>query len=63
MPVAPWLMEMLICPDCHGKVGELEGGAGISCSKCGRVYPIRDGIPVMLIEESTPPKRPTNPTS
>ena len=63
MPVAPWLMEMLICPDCRGKVRESEVDVAISCTKCERVYPIRDGIPVMLIEESTPPKRPTTPTS
>ena len=56
MPVDPRLLEILVCPDCHGSVRVLDGDAGIECADCGRVYPIRDGIPVMLIEEATPPR-------
>jgi uncharacterized protein YbaR (Trm112 family) len=54
MPVDPRLLEILVCPDCHGSVRELGGEAGIECTACGRVYPVREGIPVMLIEEATP---------
>lgn len=56
MPVDLRLLEILVCPDCHGSVRDLPGDAGIECAACGRIYPIRDGIPVMLIEESTPPR-------
>lgn len=56
MTVDARLLEILVCPDCHAPVVELEREGGIECSGCRRVYPIRDGIPVMLIEESTPPK-------
>jgi uncharacterized protein YbaR (Trm112 family) len=44
------LLDVLACPACKADV-ELEG-EWIICTGCGRRYPIRDGIPVMLIEEA-----------
>ena len=44
------LLEILACPLCKTAV-RLEGEK-IVCTACGRRYPIRDGIPVMLIEEA-----------
>ena len=55
MPIDARLMEMLRCPACHGEVRLLDGDEGIECTACGRIYPVRDGIPVMLIEEASPP--------
>ena len=48
------LLELLACPACGGqaKVELTADGGGLQCVKCQRVYPIRDGIPVMLIEEA-----------
>lgn len=43
-------LDMLACPACKAEV-KLENEK-IVCTKCGRRYPIRDGIPVMLIDES-----------
>jgi len=57
VPIDPQLLEILICPACHGSVRELEDGAGLACQECGRVYPVRDGIPIMLPEEASPPTR------
>lgn len=48
--IDPQLLEILACPDCKGDVIEKDGL--IVCLKCGRKYPIRDGVPVMLIDES-----------
>ena len=56
VPVDPRLLEILICPACHGEIFPLEEDRGLECRACGRVYPIRDGIPVMLVEEASPPK-------
>ena len=44
------LLNILACPVCKGavKLGEKR----IVCLKCGRRYPIREGIPVMLEEEA-----------
>lgn len=43
------LLDILVCPACKTKVVLAE--ATLDCPACGRKYPIRDGIPVMLIEE------------
>jgi len=51
------LLEILVCPACHGEIQPLQADAGLECAKCGRVYPIQDGIPVMLVEEASPPTR------
>lgn len=44
------LLEILACPACRGDVKEQEGC--IVCCQCGLKYPIKDGIPVMLVEEA-----------
>lgn len=44
------LLDILICPACRGDI-KLEDER-IVCTKCGRRYPIRDGIPVMLVDEA-----------
>jgi len=53
MSVSRELLEVLACPACKGDV-ELKGDR-IVCKKCGRRYPVRDGIPVMIIEEAEEP--------
>lgn len=53
MPLSPELLKILVCPDDHAPVRLVHGDSGLQCDKCQRVYPIRDGIPVMLIEEAT----------
>ena len=52
MAVDPELLEILACPVCREKVAEVRNGAGLQCGKCGRIYPVRDDIPVMLIDEA-----------
>ena len=47
------LLEILACPLCKTEV-KLEGET-LVCVQCGRRYPIRDGIPVMLVEEAQAP--------
>ena len=51
------LLEILACPACKGDVRQ-EANTIVCLGECGRVYPIRDGIPIMLIEEATLPERP-----
>ncbi|HHT9129979.1 MAG TPA: Trm112 family protein [Candidatus Brocadiaceae bacterium] len=50
------LLEILACPLCKADV-RLEDDR-IVCTKCGRRYPIRDDIPVMLIDEAELPEEP-----
>lgn len=47
------LLDILACPACKADVS-LEGDR-IVCSKCGRRYPIKDDIPIMLIDEAEMP--------
>ncbi|HHT9120432.1 MAG TPA: Trm112 family protein [Candidatus Hypogeohydataceae bacterium YC41] len=49
------LLEILACPLCKTEV-RLEGEK-IVCTQCGRRYPIKDDIPVMLIEEAEIPEK------
>lgn len=44
------LLEILACPKCKGTV-EWKGDK-IICKKCRKYYPIKDGIPVMLVDEA-----------
>ncbi|MFH1678679.1 MAG: Trm112 family protein [Candidatus Omnitrophota bacterium] len=48
------LLNILACPECKSDV-DLKDNK-IICKGCGRKYPVMDGIPIMLIEESEPPK-------
>lgn len=53
MPVDPELLEILACPACKTPVQLVKNGTALKCSQCNRVYPIKDDIPVMLIDEAT----------
>ncbi len=49
------LLEILSCPQCQGDVKLLDapsGDAKILCTKCGRKYPIVNGIPVLIADQS-----------
>ena len=48
------LLEILACPKCKGDIVVAEGEDGLICKGCNLIYPIRDGIPVMLIDEALP---------
>lgn len=51
------LAELLACPACESRppVELQEDGTRLVCTECHRRYPVREGIPVMLTEEASPP--------
>jgi uncharacterized protein len=53
MAISSDLLEILVCPYCKGKVVLKEDGSGLKCVECKRVYPVRDDIPIMLIDQAT----------
>ena len=53
MAISQDLLEILACPACKAKVELKPDGSALKCVECQRVYPIRDDIPVMLIDEAT----------
>ena len=56
MPLDPRLLDILCCPACHGDV--VEKAEGLHCQVCGLLYPIEDGIPVMLVDAAKIPVLP-----
>lgn len=50
IPIPEDLLEILACPICKTPV-RLEGDR-LVCDNCGRRYPIRDGIPIMIVDEA-----------
>jgi uncharacterized protein len=47
------LLSILACPECKTPLTLDDDRSVLKCGKCHRVYPIRDGIPVLLKEEAT----------
>lgn len=52
MAISKELLEILVCPLCKAPVHLTTGNDGLKCEKCKRVYPIKDDIPVMLVDEA-----------
>ncbi|MCJ7501617.1 MAG: Trm112 family protein [Acidobacteriia bacterium] len=52
MAISQELLDILVCPLCKTPVKLTADGQGLKCGQCRRVYPIRDDIPVMLLDEA-----------
>jgi uncharacterized protein YbaR (Trm112 family) len=46
------LLDILVCPVCKKALVQKETGESLKCGECRRVYPVRDGIPVLLVDEA-----------
>ena len=53
MPIPKELLEILFCPVCKADLELKPDESGLKCTKCKRVYPVRDNIPVMLVDQAT----------
>jgi uncharacterized protein YbaR (Trm112 family) len=49
--IDPQLKAILVCPLCHGDLEEDESKGVLRCQNDGTEFPVRDGIPIMLVEE------------
>ena len=54
MALDPRLLDILACPKCKGEIRLAREGDALICNVCRVGYPIRDDIPIMLIEEAVP---------
>ena len=52
MALSRELLAILACPGCKGEVMLLEDESGLVCPACHVKYPVRDDIPVMLVDEA-----------
>jgi len=57
MKIDDWLLEILACPRCHAPLRVDEAASELVCTgaDCGLAYPVRDDIPVLLIDEARDP--------
>jgi uncharacterized protein YbaR (Trm112 family) len=46
------LLDILVCPACKKPLVLKDEGQALKCGECHRVYPIRDGIPILLVDEA-----------
>jgi uncharacterized protein YbaR (Trm112 family) len=54
MAISKELLDILACPKCKGDIVLTEAEDGLICKACKLIYPIKDDIPVMLIDEALP---------
>jgi uncharacterized protein YbaR (Trm112 family) len=54
MAISKELLDILACPKCKGDVQLTDKQDGLVCNACKLLYPIKDDIPVMLIDEAIP---------
>lgn len=54
MTLAPQLLEILVCPKCKGPLEYRAQEDALVCHQDKLRYAIRDGIPIMLVDEATP---------
>jgi len=52
MALSPDLIAILVCPKCKGKLEMESDETGFICPACRLRYPVREGIPVMLVDEA-----------
>jgi uncharacterized protein len=56
----PQLLEILACPDTHHSPLVVDEEASeLLCTTCDRAFPVRDGIPVLLLDEARQAGQPT----
>ncbi len=46
------LLDILVCPACKKPLQLKETGESLKCMECRRVYPVRDNIPIMLLDQA-----------
>jgi uncharacterized protein YbaR (Trm112 family) len=56
MPLSHELLTILACPNCRGEVDYHEAEQVIECRQCHYRYPVRDDIPIMLVDEAIKPE-------
>jgi len=65
MPVelVPELLDILACPNCHGSLAVDHDRDELVCTApdCSLAYPVRNGIPVLLVDEARSPQREPKP--
>jgi uncharacterized protein len=56
-----WLLEIIVCPNCRSALRVEDAASELVCTGCGLAYPVRDNIPVLLVDEARRPDAPSGP--
>lgn len=57
--ISPQLQAILVCPLCHGELEADEAKSVLRCTTDGTEFPVRDGIPIMMVPEAEAEDVPT----
>jgi uncharacterized protein YbaR (Trm112 family) len=60
--VDPKLLEILVCPVTRGPLDYVAAAGELISRQAGLAFPIRDGIPILLIDEARPLDQPRTPS-
>jgi uncharacterized protein len=52
MEIDDWVLEIIVCPKCRSGLRADNATSELTCTGCGLAYPVRDNIPVLLIDEA-----------
>jgi uncharacterized protein YbaR (Trm112 family) len=55
MELEDWVLDIIVCPKCRAGLRAEADASELVCTGCGLAYPVRDNIPVLLIDEARRP--------
>ena len=58
MELEDWVLDIIVCPKCRADLRADDAASELVCTSCGLAYPVRDDIPVLLVDEARRPDRP-----
>ena len=50
--LSPKVLEVIVCPQCRGKLQERADHSALVCRHCALAYPVRNGIPILLASDA-----------
>ncbi len=56
MELDDWLLEIIVCPNCRADLRVDDAASELVCTGCGLACPVRDNIPVLLVDEARHPE-------
>lgn len=54
MSMEQWLLDVLVCPKCKGPLAHEAEPEALTCAACRLRYAVRDGVPILLVDEAAP---------
>jgi len=55
MDIEDWVLDIIVFPKCRAGLRADDAASELVCTGCGLIYPVRDNIPVLLVDEARQP--------